>query len=369
LTDHQDNTYSWLALSLIPGLGNILLRRLLDEFGSPEAVFGVGFSELIKIKGVREAVARKIIKRQFVSDPEKELRKLEELNARVITFFDFTYPPFLKEIYNPPMTLFTRGKEISSQQIFISVVGSRNPTHYGQQVAEEISAGLARRGIGVVSGLARGVDSAAHWGCLRNNGFTIAVIGTGIDLVYPAINNKLFERIIESGAVITEFPLGTPPEARNFPIRNRIISGLGRGVLVVEAARKSGSLITASFALDQGREVFAVPGSIHSFKSTGTHFLIKQGAKLVENAEDILNDLGFGYGPLQKGGSVNDTSTVTGNLNAGEKKIYDIIGDYPMHIDQIVRAGDMDSGMVLSVLMKMELEGLIKQLPGKMFVR
>ena len=369
MTDHPDNRYSWLALSLIPGLGNILLRRLLDKFSSPEAVFRAGLSELIKIKGVREEVALKIIKRKFVSDPERELRKLDELNARVITFFDSSYPPFLKEIYNPPMTLFTRGKEISSQQIFISVVGSRNPTHYGQQVAEEISAGLAKRGIGIASGLARGIDSAAHWGCLRNDGFTIAVIGTGIDLVYPAINKKLFERIIERGAVITEFPLGTPPEARNFPIRNRIISGLGRGVLVVEAARKSGSLITASFALDQGREVFAVPGSIHSFKSTGTHFLIKQGAKLVENADDILDDLGFGYSPSQKGGNITDASAVTGNLNAREKKIYDIIGDYPMHIDQIVRAGDMNSGMVLSVLMKMELEGIIKQLPGKMFVR
>ncbi len=353
---------------MIQGLGNTALRNLLKQFGSPRSIFEVGLRELTRVEGIREEIAHRIVNRDFLSDPEEELRRVEKCHARFITYEDSSYPVLLKEIHYPPMVIYIRGKDIPVDQTFIGVVGSRNPTHYGLRGAEKIALGLSRRGVGVVSGLAKGIDSAAHRGCLRGDGFTVAVLGTGIDVVYPPSNRKLFAQILETGAIISEFPVGTPPEPKNFPIRNRIISGLSKGVVVVEATKKSGSLITASFALDQGRDVFAVPGSIDSFKSTGSHLLIKQGAKLIENADDVLEEFGFmGYGQdIYDRGSALHTPA---DMDQFEKKIYEIIGDYPIHIDDIGRMGDFDPGQLLSILMKMELKGLVRQLPGKMFVR
>jgi DNA processing protein len=249
----------------------------------------------------------------------------------------------------------------------LAVVGSRSPTSYGLRAAENISQGLARRGIGVVSGLAAGIDAAAHWGCLAGHGFTVAVLGTGIDSVYPPSNKKLFNEIMEKGAVISEFPPGSPPEPRNFPIRNRIISGVSRGVIVVEATMKSGSLITASVALEQGREVFAVPGSIQSFKSRGCHYLIKQGARLVENSDDVLDELGMNY-PFAPKTDTYKTPVYTPS-DEWERKVYEIIGDYPVHIDEIARQGRLEPSVVSAALMRMELRGMVRQLPGKFFVR
>ncbi len=365
----SDEIIAWLGLYLVPGLGNSAFRHLLKVFGRPELVFKAGRSDLVKEGRLRDEIAQRIVGKKFSSDPEKELRKVENCNAGIIRYTDPAYPKPLKEIASPPMLLYAKGKEIPTSQTFISIVGSRNATHYGLKVSEKLGFGLARRGVGVVSGMAKGIDSAAHKGCLRGKGFTIAVIGTGIDLVYPAINRRLSEQIAENGAVVSEFPTGSPPEPKNFPIRNRIISGLGRGVCVVEATRNSGSLITASMALEQGREVFAVPGSIDSFKSIGTHFLIKQGAGLIENADDILEELGLGYRPVQQKYNFGDMNDMEPELNESEKKIYKILGDYPMHIDEIVRQGEMDIGRVSSVLMELELKGLTKQLMGKMFVR
>jgi len=365
----SDEIIAWLSLYLVPGLGNSAFRHLLEVFGRPEAVFKAGLSDLLKVGRLHDEIAQRIVGRKFSSDPEKELRKVENCNARIIRYTDSAYPTPLKEIASPPMLLYAKGKEIPTNQTFISIVGSRNATHYGLKISENLGFGLARRGVGVVSGMAKGIDSAAHKGCLRGKGLTIAVIGTGIDLVYPASNKKLSEQIAENGTVISEFPIGSPPEPKNFPIRNRIISGLGRGVCVVEATRNSGSLITASMALEQGREVFAVPGSIESFKSIGTHFLIKQGAALIENADDILEELGLGHRPVQQKYDFGDMNDVEPELNESERKIYRILGDYPMHIDEIVRQGEMDIGKVSSVLMELELKGLTKQLMGKMFVR
>jgi len=365
----SDERFAWLALYMIPGLGNSSFKNLLEKFGNPEAVFEASLPELVRVEGVREAIARKIVNRQFASDPEEELRNVEKCNARIITYLEPSYPRLLKEIHSPPMVLYIKGKDIPINQTFIAVVGSRNSTHYGIKAAEKIGIGLAKRRVGVASGLARGIDSAAHKGCLMGKGFTIAVMGTGIDLVYPTTNQKLLGEISENGAVISEFPTGSPPEPKNFPIRNRIISGLSRGVAVVEATKQSGSLITASLALDQGRDVFAVPGSINSFKSTGTHFLIKQGAKLIENADDILDELGFNDRSILKSGVLRGESDAPPDMNGPERKIYEILGDYPMHIDEIVRLGEMDAGEVSGILMGMELKGLAKQLIGKMFVR
>ncbi|MFH1241449.1 MAG: DNA-processing protein DprA [Pseudomonadota bacterium] len=365
----SDEICAWLALYLIPGLGNTVLKRLLGAFGQPEDIFRAGLSELQSVEGVRRDVAEEILKRRFVPEAEKELRKAERFEARVVAYTDPSYPELLREIDSPPMVIYIKGKDIRRDKTFVAMVGSRNPTHYGIKAAQKIGIGLSRRGAGVVSGLARGIDAASHIGCLRGGGFTIAVLGTGIDRIYPSINKSLSEEIAETGAVISEFPMGTPPEPRNFPIRNRIISGLSRGVVVVEATKKSGSLITASCALDQGREVFAVPGSIDSFKSTGTHFLIKQGAKLVENADDILEEFGFTDKAPYGGEKLSAPSAAPMDMDESEMRVYEIVGDYPIHIDQIVRMGEMDPGQVSSILMRMELMGMVQQLPGKMFVR
>jgi DNA processing protein len=365
----SDDRCAWLALYLVPGLGNSGFRNLLDEFGSPHAIFEAELPELTKVAGIRREIAVHIVNREFSANPERELEGVEECDARVITYRDQAYPSLLREINSPPMVLYAKGKDVPSIKMFISVVGSRHPTHYGLKAADRIGRGLAMQGVGVSSGLAVGIDSAAHWGCLAGSGFTVAVLGTGIDVSYPASNRRLRDEISERGTLISEFPLGSPPEPKNFPIRNRIISGLSRGVVVVEATMKSGSLITASRALDQGRDVFAVPGSIDSFKSTGTHFLIKQGAKLVVNADDVLEE--FGFAPLSADEEVSPQASLVelGNMEPSEKTIYEIIGEYPVHIDHIVRMADMDPGEVSGVLMKMELKGLIRQQPGKMFTR
>ena len=365
----DEKTLAWLTLYFIPGLGNNILKRLIENLREPEAVLEASLSGLMKISGVREDIARKIVGRAFEKEAEKELRAVGRCGARIIGYTDPSYPGLLREIHSPPMLLYVKGQDVPLSQTFIGVVGSRQPSHYGLNAAEKIGVGLAKRGVGVVSGLARGIDSAAHRGCLKGNGFTIAVLGTGIDRVYPSSNRGLFEQVTQSGVVVSEFPTSSPPEPRNFPIRNRIISGLSRGIAVVEATKNSGSLITASLALDQGREVFAVPGSINSFKSTGTHYLIKQGAKLIENADDILDEF------VAVGRGVEDRVSLSGaagtfpDMDKSEKKVYEMMSDYPVHIDHIVRVGDMGVGEVAGILMKMELKGLIRQLPGKMYIR
>lgn len=357
----------WLALHLVPGIGNISFRNLLDRFGSPAQVFKAGLKELTEIDGLRKVVAQRIYDKGWTIDPPRVLETLKSLDARVITYWDPEYPRLLKEVHDPPMLLYIKGIEIPANMAFIAIVGSRNPTPYGKKEAEKIGQGLGRRGLGVASGMAMGIDAASHWGCLGGLGYTVAVLGTGIDVIYPTSNKRLYHQIAEKGAVITEFPLGTPPEPKHFPIRNRIISGLSRGVVVVEATLNSGSLITASLALDQGREVFAVPGSINSFKSKGCHFLIKQGATLIENADDVLDELGMNYATVPKTDTFKQNALPL--LGENEKAIFDLIGDYPIHIDQIANQGNLEPREVSSILMKMELKGIVRQLPGKLFVR
>jgi DNA processing protein len=364
LSEHR---VDWLALHLVPGLGNMAFKKLLERFGEPAEVFRATLADLAQVEGLRKQAAQGIEQRRFSQDPQSVLRDLEQLGARMVIFSDPNYPEPLREIHDPPMVLYTKGLDIPAKTTFVAVVGSRNSTPYGVKTSENLAQGLARRGLGIVSGLARGIDSAAHWGCIEGRGFSVGVLGTGIDVIYPASNKKLFEVMIEKGAVITEFPLRTPPEPKNFPIRNRLISALSRGVIVVEATMKSGSLITASVALEQGREVFAVPGSVHSFKSKGCHFLIKQGAKLVENADDILDELGLNYAYASKKDSYSEPPLPP--LEEDERKVFDLLGDYPVHIDEIVREGSMEPGTASAILMRMELKGIIRQLPGKLFVR
>lgn len=352
---------------MIPNLGNITYKRLLDSFGDPANVFTASLKDLVAVEGLRVETAKRIVARAWEGDPDHELRGLKKIGVRLINILDPSYPKDLREIHDPPPLLYLKGNDIPSNHTMVGVIGSRNPSHYGLKITDEICQGLAIREIAVVSGMAKGIDSAAHWGCLRGRGFTVAVLGSGIDIIYPESNRGLFEHIVERGSVITEFPLGTPPEPRNFPIRNRIISGLSKGVVVVEASKRSGSLITASLALEQGREVLAVPGSIESFKSTGTHLLIKQGARLVENADDILEELGLNYSYASQ--VTTKKKIALPHLDEDERKVYDILGNYPVHIDQIVRKSEMDAAWGASILTRLELKGVIKQLPGKMFVR
>jgi len=367
MSNLSDKRCLWLALFMIPGLGNIALKRLLERFHEPARILQASLNELVEAGGVREDIARAIFEKRYSGDPEKELMKAEKQGVRILTYSDPAYPVLLKEIHDPPMVIFIKGNDIPNNQTFVAVVGSRNSTSYGQKAAENIGRDLAQRGLGVVSGMARGIDSSSHWGCLEGKGFTVAVLGTGVDVIYPASNRKLYEQIAMKGAVISEFPMGAPPVPNNFPMRNRIISGLSRGTVIVEATKNSGSLITASIALEQGRELFAVPGSINSFKSTGCHYLIKQGACLIENADDILEALGMNFPGVPK----TDRSKVESpmNMDEFETALYNMLGDYPIHIDQIARDGNMEPSEVSSLLMKMELKGIIRQLPGKMFVR
>ncbi len=363
LKDKRD----WIALSMIPGLGNIAFRNLLEKFGTPEAVIKSGFAELSGVEGIKKEVALDITRGNFHCDPDKELSRVRDFGGEIITFNDEAYPLLLKEIHDPPMLLYVKGREIPRNMAFIAIVGSRNATHYGMKAAEKFGQGIARRGLGIVSGMARGIDSASHWGCINGMGHTIAVPGTGIDIIYPESNKKLYNKIIDTGTVISEFPMGTSPMPANFPRRNRLISGMSRGVIVVEATRNSGSLITASLALDHGREIFAVPGSIDSFKSTGCHLLIKQGAMLVENADDVLEGLGLNFSNLEKTDTFRDKEILP--ENDMEKAVYELVGNYPVHIDEILRQSGLKPGELSGILTMMELKGMLRQLPGKMFVR
>ena len=320
MTEWKNNILPWLSLHMIPRLGNMVISRLVEKLGNPERVFDAGVQELMKIVGMKPEVARNIAGRASMEAAENELKKVEDQGARIITFADPSYPDLLRQIHNPPIILYAKGVDFPKDRRSIAVVGSRNPTHYGREAAEAFGFDFASRGVTVISGMARGIDSAAHMGCLRGGGLTVAVIGTGIDVVYPSENKKLFKQIAENGMILSEFPMGSPPEPWNFPIRNRIISGLCEGIVVVEATKKSGSLITASLALEQNREVFAVPGSIHSFKSTGTHHLIKQGACLVEKADDVLEELGFSRRSAKNGNSNQQNKGFPPNLDDSRKK-------------------------------------------------
>lgn len=299
---------------------------------------------------------------------EAELDLVDRKGYHIVTLTDSNYPQLLRQIPDPPPFLYVSGR-LDRSPLKIAVVGSRNATGYGITTTKSLSANLASLGITIVSGMARGIDTAAHQGALAAGGKTIAVLGSGLQNIYPAENTTLFQRISEQGAVVSEFPLFTKPEAHNFPIRNRIISGMSLGTVVVEATRKSGSLITARLAAEQNREVFAVPGSIQSFKSIGAHTLIKQGAKLVENAQDIIEEI---TPMIQYRESAGNTRSDPDEdnlalLTAEELQVYDALGPYPVHIDDLARTISMGPGRLSSILLKLELNGLVQQSPGKFF--
>ncbi|MCG2678275.1 DNA-processing protein DprA [bacterium] len=358
----------WLILRAIPGISDNLYKRLIERFSSPEKVLGAKEDDLAKVPEIRRDVVRAIVRGREGINISEELERIKRYKIDIITLNDESYSENLKEIYDPPPLLYVKGKIKKEDKNAIAIVGSRRATTYGKLTAQKLSAQLAAQGITIVSGMARGIDSEAHKAALAVGGRTIAVLGCGIDVVYPPENRALEEKIASSGAVITEFPFGTRPFAGNFPKRNRIISGLSLGVVIVEAAEKSGALITARFALEQGREVFAVPGSTVSPYSRGTHNLIKEGAKLVEDIDDILEEL-ESLIQVRKGKGEEAKGFPKPPLSKEEEIIYNLITQEPKHIDILIQESKLPAQGAMVVLTNLQIKSLIKELSGKNFVR
>lgn len=352
----------WIALSRMKGIQR-RVRGLAGSFTGPEEVFAAAGSD----EGVDPALAKEIRGFRDWDSVDRELDLLDEKGIRVVAFDDSDYPDLLKEIDDPPCILYARGRFPDEALPTVAVVGTRRPTPYGRKTAEALSESLASAGVVVVSGMARGCDSYAHKGALSAGGLTVAVLGTGVDRVYPGENNKLYDSICEKGLVLSEFPPGTPPFAGNFPRRNRIISGLSLGVVVVEAPTRSGSLMTARLSLEYNREVFAVPGPVTSAKSTGTNYLIKQGAALVEDAGDVMEGLAIiSRAPAAAAGQ----KASTGSLTPDQRLVWGTLDPVePVHIDGITERTGLAVARVSTVLLEMELKGLVEQHPGKTFIR
>lgn len=367
---HVDRLLPWFHLKSVPGIGNHLMKRLIDRFHSPEAVLQADADILMQTEGLTQRLANRLRQHRPPSAVETELESVQRSDFHVVTYTDPGFPRLLKQIADPPPFLYVCG-HLESDSANVAMVGSRNATGYGIETTLNLSADLTRRGMTIVSGMALGIDTAAHEGALQGGGRTIAVLGSGLERIYPASNRKLFHRIAANGAVVSEFALKAKPEAHHFPLRNRVISGMSLGVVVVEASAKSGSLITARLALEQNREVFAVPGSIQSFKSTGTHTLIKTGAKLVENAQDVIEELLPQLAipstdPMCNTRAAADHSP---ELTDDEFEVLDRLEVYPTHIDQLQEKLKVATSRLSGILLTLELKGLVRQLPGKFFER
>ena len=363
----------WIALNMVPGVGPITYRKLLNAFGTPEQVLAASAHQLHTIPGISGKVVQHLLNFGFPDRVKRELEAIEQQRISLLTWDDQAYPESLKTIFDPPPVLYLKGNQFQPHEVLVAVVGSRRASTYGKMTAEKLCAELALKGVGVVSGMARGIDSAAHKGTLKAGGRTIAVMGCGVDVVYPPENTRLYAEIIEKGAIISEFPLHTKPDRGNFPARNRIISGISLGTVVVEAGLQSGALITADMALEQGRDVFAVPGNINSASSRGTNRLLKQGAGLVEHADDILHalsrEISHRLSTLQPELPFGQKQSAIPSLTEDEQRVYALISSEPLHIDDITVRSQLPSGTVSAILMMLEMKSVIRQLAGKMFVR
>ncbi len=369
----------WMALHLVQGLGSVAYKNLIDFFGSPATVLEADLKGLSRVKGIRRDIKESLVntdRAKLYEESAKELEKCDEAGISIITLKNPGYPPLLANIHNPPPLLYVKGSLKDLNCRGLGIVGSRAATGYGKRIAGKMAEALTREGFTIISGLALGIDTEAHCGALQGGGKTIAVLGCGLDMLYPPENKRLHQQIITSGAIVSEYPLGTKPDGFRFPARNRIISGLSLGVVVVEAAQKSGSLITAKHALEQGREVFAVPGQVDSFKSTGTHSLLQQGAKLVQNISDITEELELTGMISPKGTSAGMTDAVNFNrtsqkdpLSDEEEKVFSHLDVYPINIDDIVRDTKLPTQKVNELLLMLELKGIVEALPGKKYLR
>jgi DNA processing protein len=361
--------FDWLSLERAPRVGPLTMARLLDAFGAPGAALAAGPEEIMRRAGLGEKHARAIA--AFSPPKEAILRDMETLDGlgvRVVSRWHSDYPANLKDIYDPPALLFVRGSLRPEDTRAVAVVGTRDPTRYGLEVTEQITRDLVRAGVTTVSGLARGIDTACHKATLKERGRTLGILGCGIDVVYPRENKSLMAEMAESGAVITEFRPGIEPLGTNFYRRNRVVSGLAKGVLVVEASLKSGSLITAGHAVDQNRDVLAIPGSIMNRRSQGPHHLLKQGAGLVESADDVLRAL-FSLEATPYQPTLPELREDREELSETAREVLQAIDPDPVSIDTLCEALKMNPGSLAGLLLELELSGLIRQYPGKMFGR
>ena len=376
---NSKNIRNWLKLVRAQGVGSTIFIRLLKHFGSVDAVLGASAYALAKVDGIGSMTAEQICRGRDSFDADKEIELAQKLGIWIINFEDERYPAALKKIYDPPPVLYIKGTLIKSDSLAVAIVGSRGCSHYGSEQASRFAHLLAGAGFTIVSGMARGIDSAAHTGALSADGRTIAVQGCGLAKIFPPENKQLFEKISQSGACISELPLEYEPLAENFPPRNRIIAGLSLAVIVVEAMPRSGALITAKSALENSREVMAVPGRVDSPLSRGPHSLIKQGAKLVESVEDVIETLEFlqkdfaEFVSLSAEQSVKDAQMPLFdvsqlNLTEIERKIFDCLDSEPVHVEEIISITGLAAGKVNASLVSLRLKGVVKQLPGNYFL-
>lgn len=374
-SETENSARDWIALSFVTGVGSRTAAILIDKFTSPASVFEAS-AHALESAGLKRETVDSIKSGETREKAAREVEELARLGGEALSLNDERYPKLLRETYDPPIVIYCLGNLVSAfSQPAIAIVGSRRCSTYGRNVAEKLSRELAERGVTIVSGLARGIDSAAHRGALAGQGLTVAVMGTGLDGVYPKENRKLAERMIEKGALVTEFPLATPPVSQNFPFRNRVISGLSLGVMVVEGAERSGSLITARLAYEQGRDVFGVPGNITSAKSFGPNYLIKDGAKLVQTWRDVVEEfpaevkaviLSSERGETRLQQAVIDEVA----LSESERKVFKMLNsDEPVHIDHLISKSGLSLGELMAALLQLEMTDRIRQLPGKTFVR
>ncbi|MDZ7343865.1 MAG: DNA-processing protein DprA [candidate division KSB1 bacterium] len=350
----------------VPGIGPTRVRALIGHFQLAEAALAAPVPRLCQVEGIDQTLAENIQQAKVGERlAQQQLAWAQRYHTRVVTFWDEDFPASLKKIYDPPALLFIKGELRVEDELAIAVVGTRAPSEYGKLATERLTAGLAGARLTIVSGLARGVDTIAHQTALKSGGRTVAVLGSGLDHIYPGENCRLAQQIAQHGAVITEYLFGTKPEAVNFPRRNRLISGLTLGTLVIEAGEQSGALITANTALEQSREVFAVPGNIFSPKSLGPHRLIQEGAKLVTCVEDILAELS----PQLSLFAQSPTPTPPIQLNEIEQKVVALLSHEPVHIDLLAKQTGLVTARLLAILLELEFKNVVKQLPGKFFVR
>ncbi len=359
-----------LALNLVEGVGPVRVRQLLEHFGTAPAILSASRQQLLQVRGIGEETAEAIAGWEQTVKLEQELKRIEEFGCRVIIGSDPEYPELLKQIYDPPVVLYVKGQLLPKDKNAVAMVGSRLTTHYGLEAARKLAYQLGYLGVTVVSGGARGIDSAAHQGALSAKGRTIAVLGTGINIIWPHENRELYERVAANGALVTQFPFNRPGDKQSFPIRNRIVAGMTLGTVVVEANLTSGALITANFANEYGRQVFAVPGRVDSPRSKGCHDLIKKGAKLCEGAEDILSEFEYLFPPSNRPPSPAETGVLPAlELSENEQKIYDTLNHEEISIDDVIRKSGLPASAVSVALLTLEMKRIIRQLPGKLFVK
>src|ERR1700722_9178279 len=366
----MDSREAFIALNMIEHVGPVRARLLLEHFGEAPKILAASKSRLMTVRGIGEDTAAAIANWEKTVDLPGELKRISDFGCHILIQTDEAYPALLRQIYDPPVVLYVKGQLTPSDKNAVAMVGSRMTTHYGIETARKLAYQLAYVGVTVVSGGARGIDTAAHQGALSANGRTVAVLGTGINLVFPPENGELFDRIAASGAVITQFPFNRNADKQSFPIRNRIVAGMTLGTVVVEANLTSGALITANMAVEPGRQVFAVPGRIDSPRSKGCHDLIKKGAKLCESAEDILSEFEYLIPTSNRPPSPGETGVLPAlELSENEQKVFDALDHEERTIDEVIRKSGLPSSAVSVGLLSLEMKRVVKQLPGKMFVK